>query len=137
MDMGVEPYLISSGLIGAQAQRLVRRLCPHCRTFAAPSPEQQRSLDLMYGAPLPVKAIGQTVGCARCNNIGTSGRLGVHELMVMTESIQQLIMKRAVTSVVNHEAIRSGMIPMIGDGLGKIIAGMAHLEDVQKKIFAS
>lgn len=137
MDMGVEPYLISSGLIGTQAQRLVRRLCSQCRTFAPPSAEQQQMLDIMYGAPLPVKVIGQPVGCARCNNIGTAGRLGIHELLVMTESIQQLIMKRSVTSVIQHEAMRTGMIPMVGDGLGKIIAGMAHLEDVQKKVFSS
>lgn len=137
MDMGVEPYLISSGLIGAQAQRLVRRLCINCRTFAPATTQQQGMLDRMYGAPLPVKAIGQSVGCSRCNNIGTAGRLGIHEILKVTEPIQQLIMKRAVTSTIQNEAMRHGMIPMVGDGLGKIIAGMADIEDVMKKVFAS
>ena len=136
MDMGVEPFLIASGLIGAQAQRLARRLCTNCRTFAPASQEQQRLLDMMYGAPLPVKAIGQPVGCPRCGDLGTSGRVGVHELMVMSEPIQQLIMKRATTTAIQNEAMRQGMIPMIGDGLGKVIAGMALLDDIQKKVFA-
>lgn len=135
MDMGVEPFLIASGLIGAQAQRLARRLCPNCRTMAPPTPEQQNLLNLMYGAPLPVKAIGQAVGCPRCNG-GTSGRIGIHELMVMSEPIQTLVMKRATTTVIQNEALRNGMIPMIGDGLGKVIAGMALLDDIQKKVFA-
>lgn len=135
MDMGVEPFLISSGLIGAQAQRLARRLCTNCRQMAPPNPEQQALLNLMYGAPLPVKAIGQPVGCPRCNG-GTAGRVGIHELLVMSEPIQQLIMKRATTMAIQHEALRQGMIPMIGDGLGKVIAGMALLEDIQKKVFA-
>jgi type II secretory ATPase GspE/PulE/Tfp pilus assembly ATPase PilB-like protein len=91
---------------------------------------------MMYGAPLPVKAIGQVQGCARCNNMGTSGRIGVHELMVASESIQQLIMKRATTVAIQNEAMRLGMIPMIGDGLGKVIAGLALLDDIQKKVFA-
>ena len=136
MDMGIEPFLIASGLIGAQAQRLARRLCPNCRKFTPPSVEQQRLLDMMYGAPLPVKAIGQAVGCVRCNDLGTAGRIGVHELMTMSEPIQQLIMKRATTTVIQNEAMRQGMIPMIGDGLGKVIAGMALLDDIQKKVFA-
>ncbi|WP_395088294.1 ATPase, T2SS/T4P/T4SS family [Armatimonas sp.] len=136
MDMGVEPFLIASGLIGALAQRLSRRLCTNCRTYAPPTPEQQTLLNLMYGAPLPVKAIGQPGACVRCNNTGTAGRLGIHELMVMSEPIQQLIMKRATTAVIQNEAMRQGMIPMIGDGLGKVIAGMALLDDIEKKVFA-
>ena len=138
MDMGVEPFLIASGLIGALAQRLSRRLCTNCRTYAPPTPEQQALLNLMYGAPLLVKAIGQpgAEGCVRCNNTGTAGRLGIHELMVMSEPIQQLIMKRATTVVIQNEAMRQGMIPMIGDGLGKVIAGMALLDDIEKKVFA-
>ena len=98
--------------------------------------DQQALLNAMYGAPLPVKAIGQAVGCVRCNNTGTSGRLGVHELLVMSESIQQLILKRATTTAIQNDALRNGMIPMIGDGLGKVIAGMALLEDIQKRVFA-
>jgi type IV pilus assembly protein PilB len=136
MDMGVEPFMIASGLIGAQAQRLARRLCASCRTFGPATPDQQKLLDMMYGAPLPVKAIGQSQGCVRCNNMGTSGRIGIHELMVASESIQQLIMKRATTTAIQNEAMRQGMIPMIGDGLGKVIAGMALLDDIQKKVFA-
>ena len=76
------------------------------------------------------------MGCVRCNDLGTAGRIGVHELMTMSEPIQQLIMKRATTTVIQNEAMRQGMIPMIGDGLGKVIAGMALLEDIQKKVFA-
>jgi type IV pilus assembly protein PilB len=136
VDMGVEPYLIASALIGAQAQRLLRKLCPHCRTSAPPDADQQRILNAMYGAHFPVKAIGVAVGCARCNQLGTSGRIGVHEIMLVNEPIQQLIIKNASTSTIQNAAMQHGMIPMIGDGLGKVIAGMALLEDVQKKIFS-
>ena len=134
-DMGVEPFLISSGLIGAVAQRLVRRLCPNCVTFSPPTGEEQIWLEMLNGGPLEVEAIGKKNGCPKCNQLGTLGRVGIHEVMVMSEEIQHLIMSRASTSVVQECAARvSGFVPMVQDGIDKVVRGVAHLDDVIKKV---
>ena len=134
-DMGVEPFLIGSGMIGAVAQRLVRRLCPHCHTLGPPTPEEQRLVDLLNGSPRPVEQMAKKVGCAKCNQLGTLGRVGVHEVMLMNEEITHHIMSRAGTSVIQECAARTaGFVPMVEDGIHKSIHGIALLEDVVKKV---
>lgn len=134
-DMGVEPFLIGSGMIGAVAQRLVRRLCPHCHTFGPPTMEEQALVDLLNGSPRPVEQLAKKVGCAKCNQLGTLGRVGVHEVMLMNEEITHHIMARAGTSVIQECAARTaGFVPMVEDGIDKAIRGVAFLEDVVKKV---
>jgi type II secretory ATPase GspE/PulE/Tfp pilus assembly ATPase PilB-like protein/CheY-like chemotaxis protein len=135
IDMGVEPYLISSALIGALAQRLVRRLCPECRVMAPPTPDQKRVLDgLNAGVSYAAPQMGQAVGCPRCNGLGTAGRVGVHEVLVMNEPLQHNIMQRASTSVLQATACQNGMVTMVGDALEKVVQGIALLDDVKKKV---
>jgi type IV pilus assembly protein PilB len=134
-DMGVEPFLIASGLIGSVAQRLVRRLCPHCRTFGPPDAEEQALLDLLAGRKVDIPRIAKKVGCPKCNNSGTLGRISIHEVLVMNESVQRLIIERAPTSVLNEKARETaGFVPMVEDGIEKVVNGLAYLEDVVKKV---
>ncbi len=134
-DMGVEPFLISSGLVGSVAQRLVRRLCQHCRTLGPPDKSEQALLDLLAGHPVEVAQIGKKVGCAKCNQMGTLGRISIHEVLVMNEEVQHLITARAATSIINEKARETaGFVPMVYDGIEKVVNGVAHLEDVVKKV---
>jgi type II secretory ATPase GspE/PulE/Tfp pilus assembly ATPase PilB-like protein len=133
--MGVEPFLISSGLVGSVAQRLVRRLCQHCRTLGPPDKSEQALLDLLAGHPVQVEQIGKKVGCAKCNQMGTMGRISIHEVLVMNEEVQHLITARAATSIINEKARETaGFVPMVYDGIEKVVNGVAHLEDVVKKV---
>jgi len=134
LDMGVQPFLIASTLIGVVAQRLVRRLCPHCRHETVPDTE---SLDMFreMGVPIPpVMRLYEPNGCLQCGKTGTKGRVAVHEVMVMNSRIQRLIMERSETSVLHREAMQNGMTPMIYDGLEKVSQGLTCMDDVIRKI---
>ena len=134
LDMGVQPFLIASTLIGVVAQRLVRRLCPHCRRETVPDTE---SLDLFRGMGVPIPPVMRLYepgGCLQCGKTGTKGRLAVHEVMVVNSRIQRLIMDRSETSVLHKEAMASGMNPMIYDGLEKVSQGLTCMDDVIRKV---
>ncbi|MGC4047748.1 MAG: ATPase, T2SS/T4P/T4SS family [Armatimonas sp.] len=134
-DMGVEPFLIASGLAGSVAQRLVRRLCPHCRVLAEPDANERALLELLTGHPVDIPLIGKKVGCPKCNDMGTLGRISIHEVLVMNEEIQHLIIERAPTSALNEKAKETaGFVPMVYDGVEKVVNGLAYLEDVVKKM---
>ena len=134
LDMGVQPFLIASTLIGVVAQRLVRRLCPHCRRETVPDAETLAMFrDIKVPIP-PVMRLYEPVGCAQCGKTGTKGRLAVHEVMVVNNRIQRLTMDRAETSVLRREALDGGMIPMIRDGLEKVSQGLTCVDDVIRKV---
>ena len=134
LDMGVAPFLIASTVAGVVAQRLVRRLCPHCRRESVPDTDTlaiYRSLggELGQGEPL-----WEAPGCPKCDGKGTRGRVAVHEVLVSNTRINRLTMEAAETHVLREAAIENGMIPMIGDGLDKLRSGLTLLDDVQRKI---
>lgn len=110
-DMGVEPFLLSSSLLGVLAQRLVRKLCPHCR----------RADDKGHWHP---------VGCAQCNHTGYKGRTGIYELMVADDTIRALIHNRAAESKVYVAAEDAGLRSMRADGQRLIDAGITSPEEV-------
>ena len=111
IDMGVEPYLLSSSLLGAQAQRLVRKLCPHCKRQDADG----------HWHP---------VGCAECGHTGYKGRTGVYELMVVNDDLRALIHNRAAESELLTAARAHGFVPMREDGERLVSEGITALEEV-------
>ncbi|OGA99069.1 MAG: type II secretion system protein GspE [Burkholderiales bacterium RIFCSPHIGHO2_12_FULL_69_20] len=111
IDMGIEPYLLSSSLLGAQAQRLVRKLCPHCKRQDA----------LGHWHP---------VGCAECSHTGYKGRTGVYELMVVDDALRALIHNRAAESELFAAACHTGFVPMRDDGQRLVAEGITSLEEV-------
>jgi len=131
LDMGVEPFLISSTLMAVLAQRLVRTICKDCRTPFEPTEEQ---LGLLNLSPhdLGDKAFHYGRGCSACNDTGYKGRKGIFELLVISEAIRTLINERAPTVVVRQKAVELGMVTLREDGLRSIFEGDTTIEEVVK-----
>jgi type IV pilus assembly protein PilB len=131
IDMGVEPFLISSTLLAVLAQRLVRTICKKCRTAFEPTESQLALLNL---SPHDIgdKTFYYGRGCSACNDTGYRGRKGIFELMVITEPIRLLINERAPTVVLRQKAIELGLVPLREDGLRSIFDGDTTIEEVVK-----
>jgi len=131
MDMGVEDYLITSTINGILAQRLVRRLCKHCREPYPVLPELVEELRLdRFAAPGEQVMLYHPKGCDRCGNIGYFGRLCVVEVLVMTDEIRQLVMRHANATELQRVALDQGMDSMYQDGLRKAVMGLTTLEEI-------
>jgi type IV pilus assembly protein PilB len=131
IDMGVEPFLISSTLMAVLAQRLVRTICKNCRTPFEPT-EEQLSLLNLSAHDLGDKAFHYGRGCSTCNDTGYKGRKGIFELLIVNEAIRLLINERAPTIVLRQKAIEMGMVPLRDDGLRSIFEGDTTIEEVVK-----
>ena len=131
IDMGVEPFLISSTLMAVLAQRLVRTICQNCRTPFEPTEEQLALLNLS-AHDLGDKAFHYGRGCATCNDTGYKGRKGIFELLIISEALRLLINERAPTIVLRQKAIEMGMVPLRDDGLRSIFEGDTTIEEVVK-----
>jgi len=126
IDMGVEPYLVSSTLIGSMAQRLVRKICSKCKTEYAPTREKlPRDFVLAEGASLYRGA-----GCPNCRNTGFRGRTGLYELMITNDQISQMIIDRAPLHEIIATARKSGLRLLREDGWDKVRRGMTTVEEV-------
>ena len=126
IDMGVEPYLVSSTLIGSMAQRLVRKVCPKCKTQFAPAREKlPKDFQLAEGAPLYRGA-----GCPNCRNTGFRGRTGLYELLVTNDKIAQMIIERAPLHEIVNTARQNGLRLLREDGWDKVRRGMTTVEEV-------
>lgn len=129
VDMGVEPYLISSSVNAFLAQRLVRKICPHCITSYKPS-AQELSRSGISKTALSKGNLFKGKGCDRCLNTGYSGRLGIFELMPVTDNIRKLIMSGADATTIKEQAVDEGMRTLLQDGIDKVIKGLTTLEEV-------
>lgn len=129
IDMGIEPYLISSSVNAFLAQRLVRMICQDCIVPYKPSKEE---LD-RAGITKSVLKNGQLykgTGCEKCLHTGYTGRLGIFELLTMTENIKKLVMAGSDASTIKEQAIKEGMVTLLSDGIQKAIKGLTTLEEV-------
>lgn len=131
VDMGVEPFLISSTMLGVLAQRLVRTICKQCRTPFEPTDAQLEQLGLSPNE-LGDKAFYYGKGCGRCNSSGYFGRKGIYELLEISEAVRALVNERAPTTVIRQKAIEQGMITLREDGLQSIFGGATTVEEVLK-----
>ena len=131
IDMGVEPFLVSSTLMAVLGQRLVRTVCKKCRTPFEPTDNQ---LSLLNLSPHDVgdKVFYYGRGCAACNDTGYRGRKGIFELMVISEPVRALINERAPTVVIRQKAVELGMVTLREDGLRGIFDGETTIEEVLK-----
>ncbi|HUF57698.1 MAG TPA: ATPase, T2SS/T4P/T4SS family [Thermohalobaculum sp.] len=130
MDMGVEEYLIASTIIGVSAQRLVRRLCPHCRAVEPALPEVVERFRLGARQPEGEIRLAQPVGCARCRDTGFSGRTALIETMLMTDELRRLVLGRASAREMLEAAGKSGFRTMLDNGIDKALAGETTLGEV-------
>jgi type IV pilus assembly protein PilB len=131
VDMGVEPFLISTTLMAVLGQRLVRTICKNCRTPFEPTEQQ---LDLLGLSPhdLGDKVFYYGRGCSTCNDTGYKGRKGIYELLVISDAVRNLINERAPTVVVRQKAVELGMVTLREDGLRSIFDGDTTIEEVVK-----
>jgi general secretion pathway protein E len=134
IDLGVDPFLISSALVGVVSQRLVRRVCPHCRTLSDVPPQEQavyeeelgeRPEQLYYGA-----------GCNFCANTGYVGRTGVFEVLMLSERLRGMLLKGASSQEMKAQAISEGMITMRRAGMLKVQEGITTPHEVIRNVFS-
>ncbi len=131
IDMGVEPFLISSTLLSVLAQRLVRMICKKCRTPFEPT-ENQLSLLNLSPHDIGDKVFYYGRGCANCNDTGYKGRKGIFELLVISDPVRALINERAPTVVIRQKAVELGMVTLREDGMRSIFDGETTIEEVLK-----
>jgi general secretion pathway protein E len=128
IDMGVEPYLLTSSITAILAQRLVRKICPHCRDIYTPS-EYERNLFADYftdgGKPLY-----KGKGCDNCLNTGFTGRVGIFELLTLSTRIRQMVQDKASSEEIKARAIKEGMTTLRQDGISKAFEGITTLSEV-------
>ena len=137
LDMHVQDYLLTSTLDGIVAQRLVRRLCPHCRAPYRPDPEWVRETGLDRVAGGTDLTLYRAVGCDHCEHSGYWGRSSILELLVMSEPLRRVILESRDAEAIRRVALAEGMVPMREDGLRKALAGLTTVEEVERVTQAS
>jgi len=131
LDMGLEPFLITSTVHGVLAQRLIRRLCLQCRQPYAPTAEELAEMRL-DASSAPAQLM-RAVGCSACNGLGYQGRMGLYELMVVDEAVRTLVLERKSLSQIRAAASAQGMRTLREDGMTKVCAGETTLEEVMRE----
>ncbi len=133
MNIGVEPYLISSSIIGVLAQRLVRTICPNCKVSYQADPSVLAELGETFSEPKDPFTLYRGKGCKICRQSGYFGRMGMFELFLLNEKMKQLISEKASSQVIRQTAKENnGMISLREDGLHKVLKGMTTLEEVDR-----
>ncbi len=131
LDLGVEPYLVASSLLAVMAQRLVRRICPHC---SRPVEPDERSLARWQLNPedLAGRELRCGQGCNQCLDTGYHERVGLFELLEVGESVRDLIHDQAPAGRIKQQCLKQGMITLRRDGVEKALAGVTTLEEVAR-----
>jgi general secretion pathway protein E len=145
VDMGIEPFLVASSLVGLLAQRLVRRPCYKCARAVRPSEEilvdlgldpetfyagGYRFPDVKGMRPPPPGTVFEPVGCPECNELGYRGRTGIYELLMINDAVRRLALAKADAGAIRNAAIENGMVALRMDGARKVVLGMTTPEEV-------
>ncbi|HEV7300394.1 MAG TPA: GspE/PulE family protein [Tepidisphaeraceae bacterium] len=128
-NLGIEPYLVGATVGGVLAQRLVRKLCQHCKEAYVPSINEKRSLERSAGGS---EMLFRPKGCPRCRNLGYSGRIGIYELLVIDGDVQDRISNGAPLNELRDLAKTAGMRTLRSDGMDKVKAGITTLDEVYR-----
>jgi type II secretory ATPase GspE/PulE/Tfp pilus assembly ATPase PilB-like protein len=131
--MHAEPYLIASTVTCIVGQRVVRKICPTCKTPRKPSEEVFKKIQTVLAnlkklTSSPVLYYGQ--GCKECNNTGYLGRVGIFEVLVVSEKIGRMILARETAQAISAQAVSEGMVTMKQDGFMKVLEGATTIEEV-------
>lgn len=131
IDMGIEPFLLSSSINAILAQRLVRIICPECKIAYTPDPEAIQKLGL-DPKEMEGKKVYRGRGCSNCHHTGYKGRCGIFELLIMDQSMKNLVITTANANAISKQAVKNGMITLRRDGADKILAGITTIEEVYR-----
>ncbi len=134
VEMGIEPYLVSSALDCVVAQRLARNLCDRCKEPYAPTDEELRAAQFPVAAGEEPPKLYKAVGCSSCGQTGYKGRSALHEVMPVTEGIQKLIVENGSSETIKKLAIEQGMITLRHDGMAKVKAGITSIEEILRVV---
>jgi type IV pilus assembly protein PilB len=136
IEMGVEPFLVSSALDCVVAQRLARQLCDNCNEPHDPTAEELRLLgwDDADAPPGGRPRFRKAVGCQACSRTGYRGRIALHELLVVSEEIERSVIKGTSVDDIQRIAVDQGMVPLRHDGLRKAALGLTSLEEVVRVV---
>ncbi len=137
VDMGVEPFLISASLIGVVAQRLARKICSNCRVPYTPPPEAIARLGIRQDPDATPIQFYRGKGCEICRHTGYKGRTGIHEMLLMNDEINDLVVRRAPLSEVREAGRANGMKLLREDGMAKVIEGITTVEEVLRVVFTA
>jgi type II secretory ATPase GspE/PulE/Tfp pilus assembly ATPase PilB-like protein len=140
LEMGLDPFSFSDALQLVLAQRLTRKLCEHCLERYTPDERELDGLISEYGGDLFAASgctreritMSRAVGCSKCMESGYSGRLGIHELLVCTDEVKDLIKQRADTSIIRKQAIADGMVTLKQDGILKVLQGLTDIHEIRR-----
>ncbi|MCK5306930.1 MAG: Flp pilus assembly complex ATPase component TadA [Candidatus Omnitrophica bacterium] len=130
IDMGVEPFLVASSLVGILAQRLLRILCPHCKQSYKPSPQLLLEVKLDKTKADKKYTFYKETGCSKCNERGYIGRSGIYELLIPNDKIKEMITRKASDAILREEARKAGMKTLTQAGLENVIAGNASVSEL-------
>ena len=133
IEMGIEPFLIASAVIGVLAQRLVRVICPECKEAYTPPVEAFRRLNLSMDLESVTFYRGR--GCERCRQTGYRGRIGVFELMTISDHIRELILRKAPTHELRQAGLEAGMMTLRQDAMQKILEGITTMEEALRVVY--
>jgi general secretion pathway protein E len=128
VDMGIEPYLLTSSITAILAQRLVRRVCPHCRQVYAPSEYEQKLLREYLDGEDGVVYKG--TGCDECLHTGYIGRIGIFELLTLNSKLRDMVQKKMSSEEIKAEAVKDGMATLRDDGIRKALDGLTSLSEI-------
>ena len=131
-DMGIEPYLIADATIGVIAQRLVRRLCPECKRAKKADREELEMLMLEPDADVTVY---EPCGCPKCDGTGFRGRIGVYEIMEVTQSLKSIISKNGSAEEIKEKALEEGMHTLRMSATGYVLKGITSVQEMMRVSF--
>jgi type II secretion system protein E len=129
IDMGIEPFLVASSVEAVMAQRLVRTICPHCKTEQKVERDYLRKIGFPEGE-IETAKFYRGVGCEQCRQLGYQGRMGIYELLILHEALRPLILNRAPATTISQKAIEHGMRTLRTDGWNKVRNGQTTIEEV-------
>jgi len=131
IEMGIEPFLVSSTIIGVLSQRLVRRICTDCKESYHPHSEQLRELGIKEESFHKISNnFFRGKGCNNCRNTGYRGRLGIHELLEMSDSVKNVILENSDANAIKKQGLKEKMVTLRRDGVNKILHGLTTAEEI-------
>ena len=132
-EMGIEPFLSASAITCVLAQRLARRLCPDCKEEYVPEESALERVGFPYQPGTPIRVF-RSRGCKRCNGIGYKGRMGVHEVLTFSETLERLTVENASGDELKRQAIAEGMKTLRDDGFAKVALGLTSIEEILRVV---
>lgn len=130
IDMGIEPFMVASSVLGAVAQRLVRRICDNCKEEVYPG-----DAEITFASIEPGTVLYRGAGCERCSGTGYHGRIAIYEILPVSATIQGLILRRASCDELRRAAIKEGMVTLRDDGIKKALGGITTIKEIMRVAF--